>query len=59
MDVTQIASKEITVAHNFVELRLAPDEYTITLYLHGKLQIIDLKFTFHSNIILLTNDDLL
>ena len=37
IDVTQIATKEITVAHSFGELRLAPDEYTITLYLHGKI----------------------
>ena len=39
IDVTQIATKEITVAHSFGELRLGPDEYTITLYLHGKILI--------------------
>ena len=37
--VTQIATKEITVAQSFGELRLGPDEYTITLYLHGKISI--------------------
>ena len=37
--VTQIATKEITVAQSFGELRLGPDEYTITLYLHGKILI--------------------